>query len=83
MDPELLRGMRDEIRTLFDSFDADGDGQITADEIYRTLQSFGIKKTIDQCSEMIRGAAGPQATSLDRVSFGDMMLPFMQDELYG
>lgn len=83
MDPEMLRSMREEIRTLFDSFDADGDGQITADEIYRTLQSFGIKKTIDQCSEMIRSAGGPHAASLDRVSFGEMMLPLMQGELYG
>lgn len=36
-DPELYKQMQDEIRELFDSFDADGDGRVTAEEIYRTL----------------------------------------------
>lgn len=36
-DPELYKQMQDEIRELFDSFDADGDGKVTAEEIYRTL----------------------------------------------
>ena len=31
---------------------------------------------------MIRNAAGPSAASLDKNSFQDMMLPFMQEELY-
>jgi Ca2+-binding EF-hand superfamily protein len=29
--------MQDEIRELFESFDADGDGRVTAEEIFRTL----------------------------------------------
>ena len=36
-DPEMYNQMKDEIRELFDSFDADGDGKVTAEEIYRTL----------------------------------------------
>ena len=66
IDPEIQRAMKDEIKALFDSFDQDGDGQITAQEICRTLQSFGIRKTIDQCKEMIRGVSG-NSTALDRV----------------
>jgi Ca2+-binding EF-hand superfamily protein len=29
--------MQEEILELFESFDADGDGKVTAEEIYRTL----------------------------------------------
>lgn len=37
MDPDLREGLQAEIRELFDSFDADGDGRVTAEEIRRTL----------------------------------------------
>ena len=73
----MLRGMKEEIRQLFDSFDDNKDNKIEADEIHRALQSFGIKKTINQCADMIRSAAGPSSNYLDRNSFELMMLPFM------
>jgi Ca2+-binding EF-hand superfamily protein len=71
LDPRVKQDMIREIDDLFKSFDEDGDGQITADEIYRTLMSFGMRKTIDQCKEMIRSAAGQHAATLDRNTFRD------------
>lgn len=82
LDPSIQRQFRDEIRALFDSFDQDGDGRITADEIYRTLQSFGIKKTIEQCNQMIR-ASGSRQDFLDQHNFEKMMLPLMLEEMLG
>jgi len=48
------------------------------------LQSFGLKRTIEQCNEMIRSAAkSPHSTGLNQREFADMMLPFMLGELSG
>lgn len=58
MDPDLREELQAEIRQLFDSFDADGDGRVTAEEIRRTLQSFGRSKTIEECQEMVRSVGG-------------------------
>ena len=37
MDKNILSEMENEIRELFDMFDEDGDGKVTAEEIYRTF----------------------------------------------
>ena len=58
MDPEIRREMQDQVAELFTQFDADGDGQITAEEIHRTLLSFGMRRTLEQCRAMIRGVPG-------------------------
>lgn len=36
-DPDMYKQMQEEILELFESFDADGDGKVTAEEIFRTL----------------------------------------------
>jgi len=46
LDPEMKREMQDQINDLFKIFDEDGDGRISADEIRRTLQAFGVTKTL-------------------------------------
>jgi Ca2+-binding EF-hand superfamily protein len=33
----MYKQMQEEILELFESFDADGDGKVTAEEIFRTL----------------------------------------------
>ena len=82
MDPDLREGLEAEIRELFDSFDADGDGRVTAEEIRRTLQSFGRSKTIEECQEMVRSVGGG-SEGLGRRQFGSLMLPVMQEQLLG
>lgn len=79
MDPSLVREMQEEIAALFNSFDEDGDGSITADEIYRTLLSFGMKRTPDQCRDMIREVS--RNSAINREEFTKMMMPLMQEEL--
>ena len=49
----MYKQMQEEILELFESFDADGDGKVTAEEIFRTLQSFGITKSLEECRAMI------------------------------
>ena len=71
--------MQDEVAALFDSFDEDGDGGITADEIHRTLLSFGMRRTREQCRDMIREVS--QRDAIGREEFGRMMMPLMQEEL--
>jgi len=71
--------MQEEIAALFDSFDENNDGSITAEEIYRTLLSFGMKRTPDQCREMIREVSRKDA--IDRAEFTKLMMPLMQEEL--
>lgn len=58
MDPEIKREMQDQVAELFTQFDADGDGEITAEEIHRTLLSFGMRRTLEQCRAMIRSVPG-------------------------
>ena len=71
--------MEGEIAALFDSFDQNNDGSITADEISRTLLSFGMRRTPEQCLKMIREVSKNDA--IDKREFGRMMMPLMQDEL--
>ena len=58
MGPDVQRQLDEEIGALFNAFDADGNGQVTADEIHRALQPYGIKRTIQQCTDMIKTTAG-------------------------
>jgi len=71
--------MKEEIAALFDSFDENKDGEITAEEIYRTLLSFGMRRTPDQCRDMIREVSRNEA--IGREEFTRMMMPLMQEEL--
>ena len=41
LDPRLIDEMRREIQTLFKSFDVNGDGAVTADEIYKSMLALG------------------------------------------
>lgn len=46
--------MKDEITDLFEIFDQDGNGEVTAEEIKKSLEAFGMKRTINECKEMIK-----------------------------
>lgn len=82
LDPVVRREMDSQIDQLFQVFDEDGDGRISVDEIRRTLQAFGVEKTVQQCEDMINTATdgGGAANGLDRRAFHKMMLPYLEDQ---
>lgn len=47
MDKDILHSLKDEIDALFDNFDENKDGEITAEEIHRTLAGINMRRTID------------------------------------
>jgi Ca2+-binding EF-hand superfamily protein len=46
IDDSIKRQIRDEVAELFEHFDQNGDGEISPDEIRKTLESFGMKRTL-------------------------------------
>lgn len=61
-DSGIRAEMDAQIAELFKVFDEDGDGSISAEEIRRTLQAFGMSKTKAQCEELITAASGGRAS---------------------
>lgn len=59
--------MKDEVTDLFEEFDQNGDGEISANEIKKTLEAFGMKRTLAEAKEMINSANGGKSDSLNRV----------------
>ncbi|XP_020090367.1 probable calcium-binding protein CML15 [Ananas comosus] len=52
---EEAREVEAELRAAFAVFDEDGDGGITAEELFRVLEKLGEGETMDRCREMVRG----------------------------
>lgn len=61
-----------EIQELFNIFDENGDGKLEAGEIFRTLQSFGIEKTMQECKTLISENSGG-GDFVGREKFSDMI----------
>lgn len=79
IDKGVEKQIRDEISDLFEHFDQNGDGEISPDEIKKTLESLGLKRTLDNCKEMIRTANNGNGDKLKRKEFGDLLFPIMVD----
>lgn len=75
IDEKLSQALKDKIADLFDLFDADGNGKISAEEIYRTFLSIGIKRSIQQIKEMIN-KMNSDSKELGKSKFIEMMVPF-------
>lgn len=59
-----------ELRKLFDSFDADGSGSVTANELALVLEEMGVKVSQEKLSEMIAEVDGTNcflATIVQRI----------------
>ena len=54
-----------------------GDGEISPEEIKKTLEAFGLKRTLPECKEMIQVANKGSGNNLNRVQFGDLLIPIM------
>lgn len=53
------------------------------------MLSFGLRRTMEQCREMIRSVTkekdlrgGKEPSGIGRHQFGEMMMPLMQEELF-
>jgi Ca2+-binding EF-hand superfamily protein len=66
IDDTIMKQMRDQVSDLFTHFDQNSDGEISPEEIKKTLESFGLKRTLDNCKEMIQQTNGGQGNSLNR-----------------
>jgi Ca2+-binding EF-hand superfamily protein len=58
MDPLVVEELKNQIKELFILFDEDKSGEVDYEEIFRTLQIFGIRKDIEECKEIIRNGGG-------------------------
>ena len=54
LDIKILNEIKEDAINLFKQFDEDGNGKLEAQEIFLTLQSFGVKKSKSECEELIR-----------------------------
>lgn len=81
LDPKIEEDMRREIQTLFSQFDANGDGFVTADEIFKSMMALGQRITIDDAAEMIKKVDNNGDGKVDLREFTELMMPKMKEEL--
>lgn len=80
LDIKILNEIKEDAINLFKQFDEDGNGKLEAQEIFLTLQSFGVKKSKSECEELIRTVTKGLST-LDKNQFIDLIYPMMIDSL--
>jgi Ca2+-binding EF-hand superfamily protein len=73
--------MKKEIHSLFQQFDDNGDGFVTADEIYKAMMALGQRITLQDAKDMIATVDKNGDGKADLMEFTDLMLPKMKDEL--
>ena len=61
--------MQEEIANLFEVFDENQDGKISAEEVRSTLQSFGQTKTLKECQALIKTATNGRYDTLNKSDF--------------
>jgi len=81
LDPKIVEDMIKEIRGLFSSFDDNGDGFVTADEIYKSFLALGQKIALQDAKDMIATIDKDGDGRLNIDEFTQLMLPKMKEEM--
>ena len=76
MDNEI----KQDISKLFQAFDQDHDGEITSNEIFKTMRSMGYNLDLKEAENMIRKVS--TKNSIGPNEFHDLMRPIMLDHIF-
>lgn len=81
LDPRLIQDMQREIDILFQQFDINNDGKVSADELMIAMRGLKQVINIEQAQQMIRQVDVDGDGSINRKEFSDLMIKQMKEEL--